>query len=49
MTFIGTCADISLFVLIAGFERANVWWVHVEKSNNFNDKIGYFMRYFVVF
>ena len=48
--FIVTCEHISLFVLIVGFQRAlNVCWVHIEKTNTFDDKIGYLMRYFVVF
>ena len=33
----------------AGFERANVSWVHVENENTFDVKIGYLMLYFVVF
>ena len=47
--FIDTSEHISLFGLIAGFERANVCWDHIEKANTFDDKIGHFMRYFVVF
>ena len=30
--FIVTCEHISLFVVIAGFERANVCWGHIEKA-----------------
>ena len=40
---------ISFFALIPDFERANVCWVYIEKTNTFEDKIGYIMRYFVVF
>ena len=40
---------ILFFALIPDFERANVCWVHIEKTNTFEDKIGYIMRYFVVF
>ena len=48
--FIVICEHISLFVQIAGSQRAsNVCWVHIEKKNTFDKKIGYLMRYFVVF
>ena len=47
--FIVTCEHISLFVLIVHFEQANVCRVHFEKTNTFDEKIGYLMRYFVVF
>ena len=37
------------FALIVAFQRAsNVCWVHIEKTNTFDDKIGYLIRYFVV-
>ena len=38
--FIVNCEHISSFVLIAEFEQANVYWVHIEKTNTFEDKIG---------
>ena len=47
--FIVNCEHISHFVLIVDFEHANVWWVYIEKSNSFGDKIGYIMLYVVVF
>ena len=46
--FIVNCKHILNFVLIVEFEQANVYWVHIEKINNFEDKIGYIMRYVVV-
>ena len=27
------------------FEQTNVCWVHIEKTNTAEDKIGYIMRY----
>ena len=47
--FIVNCEHISSFVLIVEFEQANVCWVHIEKTNTFEDKIGYIMRYVAVF
>ena len=47
--FIVNCEHISKFVLNVDFEQANVCWVHIEKTNTFEDKIGYIMRYVVVF
>ena len=47
--FIFNYECISFFVLIADFERTNVCWVHIEKANTFEDKIGYIMGYFAVF
>ena len=44
-----TCELISNFVLVVDFEQANVCWVHIEKANTFEDKIGYIMLYVVVF
>ena len=44
-----TCEHMSRFVLIAGFERANVCWVHIERRNTFDDKIDYLIRYFAIF
>ena len=37
------------FVLIIDFDQANIFLVHIEKANTFEDKIGYIMRYVVVF
>ena len=37
--------NIVQFVLIADFEQANVFLVHIEKANIFEDKIGHIMRY----
>ena len=31
------------------FEQTNVCWVHIEKTNTSEDKIGYIMRYVEVF
>ena len=36
------------FLLIIGFEQANVCWVHIEKVNTFEDKIRYIMRFVIV-
>ena len=47
--FIVKRKHISIFVLIVEFEQANVCWVHIKKTNTFEDKIGYIMRYVVVF
>ena len=46
--FIVHCQHILNFVLIADVEQANVCWVHIGKTNTFEDKIGYIMRYVVV-
>ena len=48
-TFIVNCEHTSNFVLFADVEQANVCWVHIENKNTFKDKIGYIMRYLVVF
>ena len=47
--FTVNCEHISSFVLTVEFEQANVCWVHIEKKNIFEDKIGYIMRYVAVF
>ena len=47
--FIVNCEHISNFALIAEFEKTNVCWVHIEKTNTFENKIGYIMRYVAVF
>ena len=39
------CKHISNFVLIVDFAQANVCLVLIEKTNIFEDKIGYIMRY----
>ena len=46
--YIVNCKRISNFYLIIDFEQANVFWVHIEKINTFEDKIRYIMRYVVV-
>ena len=46
--YIVNCKHISNFLLIIDFEQANVFWVHIEKINTFEDKIRYIMRYVVV-
>ena len=47
--FIANCEYISSFVLTAEFEKAKVCWIHIEKTNNFEDRIGYIIRYVVAF
>ena len=47
--FTVTYEPILPFIVTTGFERANVWWVYVEKANTFDDKIGYLMSLSVVF
>ena len=37
--------DVNGVVLIVDFEQANIWFVHIEKVNIFEDKIGHIMRY----
>ena len=46
--FIVNCKHISNFVLIVDFEQANVWLVHIEKTNIFEDKIGHIMRWIIL-
>ena len=46
--FIVNCQHTLIFALIVEFEQANVFWVHIEKANTFEDKIGYTMRYVAV-
>ena len=43
--FIVNFEHVSKFVIIFNFEQANVCWV--EKTNTFENKIGYIMRYVV--
>ena len=45
--FIVNCEYISNFVLIVDFEQASFCWVHNERTNTFEDKIDYIMRYVV--
>ena len=50
--FIVNCEHISNFVLIIDFEhfeQANDCLVYIENAITFEDKIGYIMRYVVVF
>ena len=47
--FIVNSEHISHFALIVDFQQANVYWVYIEKTNTFENKIGYVMRYVVVF
>ena len=46
--YIVKCKHISNILVIIKFEKANVFWVHIEKINTFEDKIRYIMRYAVV-
>ena len=46
---IANCEHISNFVLIVSFEQANVWWVHIEKLNTFEDRIWYIVSYVAEF
>ena len=43
--FIVNCEHISHLVLIVDFEQANVCWIHIEKKNTFQQKIGYIMNF----
>ena len=47
--FLVNCENISNFILIIDFEQASVYCAHVEKTNTFEDKIRYIMRYVAVF
>ena len=44
-----SCEHISNFFLIVDFEQPNICWDHIEKTNTLEGKIGYIMRYVVVF
>ena len=46
--YIVNCKHISNILLIIDFEKANVFWVYIEKINTFEEKIKYIMRYVVV-
>ena len=37
--------DVNGVILIVDFEQANIWFVHIEKVNIFEDKIGHIMRH----
>ena len=39
--FFVNCERISHFLLIVDFEQKNVSWIHTEKTNTFEDKIGH--------
>ena len=42
--FIVTCKPILNFVLTVAFEQKNVCWVHIEKTNTFEDRTWNIMR-----
>ena len=46
--FIIDCEHISNFLLIIDFEQAKLCWVHSEKINTFEIKMGYIMYYVVL-
>ena len=46
--FIIDCEHISNFLLIIDFEQAKLCWVHSEKINTFENKMGYIMYYVVL-
>ena len=46
--FIVNCDHISKFVLIVDIKQEKFCWVHIEKTNTFEDKIEHIMRYVVV-
>ena len=46
--YIVNCKHVSNILAIKDLEKANVFWVHIEKINTFGDKIRYIMRYVVV-
>ena len=47
--FIVNCEHISSFALIVEFDKANVYWVHIEKPNTFEYNIRYMMHCVAVF
>ena len=47
--FIVNCEHNSNFVPVIDFEQANVCLVYIEKVITFEGKIGYIVRYVVVF
>ena len=46
--YIVNCKHISNFLQTIDIEQANVFWVHIEKINSFEDRIRYIMRYVAV-
>ena len=46
--FIVNCEHILNFVLAVDFKQINVYLVHVQKKNTFEDKIGHIICYVVV-
>ena len=46
--YIINCKHISNVLLTIDFEQANIFWIHIEKINTFEDKIMYIMSYVVV-
>ena len=49
IVFIVNREHVSSFVLIVEFEQENVYWIHIETTNTFGDKIGYITRYAAAF
>ena len=49
IVFIVNCKHIWIFVPIVEFEQTNVCWVHIAKTNSFENKTGYIMLYVTVF
>ena len=47
--FIVNREHVSNLVLIVDFEQKNVCWLYTKKANTFKDRIGYIMRYVIVF
>ena len=47
--FIVNCEHVSHFFIVFDFEQANFCYVHNEKKNTFEEKIGYIMRHVLVF
>ena len=47
--YIVKCEHVSLFVLIADFNQANLSRIYNENTNSFKDEIRCIMRYVVVF
>ena len=43
------CEHISHFALIADFEQEHLYWIYIERTKTFEDKIGYIIRYVVGF
>ena len=47
--FIVKSEHILNFIMTVDFEQANFSWVHIDKTNTFEGKIGYIMGYVVLF